>query len=172
MSSESFGMLIRILFAITIVFSSCGHVFAQENAYKIEVFKSQRVLNILNSQNTVIKTYKIALGGNPKGPKTQEGDKKTPEGLYKIASRNEKSGFHRALKISYPNSQDTQNAKKNGVSAGGDIMIHGMRNGLGWIGSWHRLYDTWTNGCIAVTDSEIEEIWALIPNNTPIEIHP
>lgn len=94
-----------------------------------------------------------------------------PEGLYKIDYRKADSSFHRALHISYPNAGDKAKARKLGVSPGGLIMIHGIKNGAGWIGNLHRFAD-WTNGCIAVTDAEIRELWRAVPNGTPIEIRP
>ena len=121
--------------------------------------------------NQVIKTYKIALGGNPVGPKQREGDHRTPEGSYVIDRRNEHSKFHRSLHVSYPNAADREHARKLGVSPGGDIFIHGLPNGYGWIGAAHRAHD-WTDGCIAVSDKEIEEIWDLVDNGTPVEIKP
>jgi len=144
----------------------------QQTAAKIVVYKAERKMELLDKTSNILKTYKIALGANPKGHKTQEGDEKTPEGLYKISGRNSNSSFHLSLKISYPNEQDIAQATKRGVSAGGDIMIHGLRNGIGWLGSAHRLYDKWTNGCIAVTNKEIEEIWNLVLDGTPVEIRP
>ena len=119
----------------------------------------------------VIKSFKIALGGEPVGPKTRQGDHRTPEGIYVIDSRNAHSKFHRSLHISYPNAADRERARRLGVSPGGDIFIHGLPNGYGWIGAAHRARD-WTDGCIAVTDPEIEEIWKLIDNGTPVEIRP
>ncbi len=88
-----------------------------------------------------------------------------------IDARNEKSDFHRALHISYPDANDLASAERRGLSAGGDIMIHGLPNGRGWMGAWHRRRD-WTAGCIAVTDKEIEEIWRVVDKGTPIEIRP
>lgn len=118
-----------------------------------------------------IKTFKIALGRQPVGPKTQQGDHRTPEGMYVIDGRNAHSKFHRSLHISYPNAADRERARRLGVSPGGDIFIHGLPNGYGWIGAAHRARD-WTDGCIAVTDQEIEEIWKLVDNGTPVEIRP
>ena len=143
---------------------------AAEQADRIVVLKSERKL-ILYSGATVLRTYKIALGAEPKGQKTRQGDHRTPEGTYIIDSRNANSHFHRALHIAYPNAEDRINAAKLGASPGGDIMIHGLPNGLGWIGRKHLLRD-WTDGCIAVTDQEIEEIWNLVPNGTAIEVKP
>jgi murein L,D-transpeptidase YafK len=111
------------------------------------------------------------LGGNPIGPKERQGDNKTPEGTYVIDARNSDSRFHLSLRISYPNERDKKRAKELGVSPGGDIMIHGIKNGLAWVGDAHAGVD-WTKGCIAVTDEEIEEIDKLAPNGTIVEIRP
>ncbi|MEM8744395.1 MAG: L,D-transpeptidase family protein [Pseudomonadota bacterium] len=139
-------------------------------ADKILVLKGERKL-VLLKRDIPLKTYEVALGWSPEGHKVQEGDGKTPEGDYLIDWRKPDSSFHRALHISYPNAADKDHARKLGVSPGGAIMIHGMRNGAGWIGKLHRFAD-WTNGCIAVTDPEIREIWRAVPNGTPIEIRP
>jgi murein L,D-transpeptidase YafK len=140
------------------------------HADKVIVVKSQRTLTLL-SQGKVLRTYKIALGGAPVGAKQQEGDHKTPEGHYLLDRRNAKSRFYKSIHVSYPNEQEKQKAAQRGVSAGGDIMIHGLRNGFGWLGATHRARD-WTDGCVAVTNAEMDEIWELVPNGTPIEIKP
>lgn len=137
---------------------------------RIVVEKSERKLSLLRNGN-VIKTYQIALGRNPVGAKQEEGDMKTPEGVYKIDSRNPQSDYHLALHISYPSPEDNARAAARGVNAGFDIMIHGLPNGKGWIGAAHRQMD-WTAGCIAVTDEEIEEIWRVVPDGTTVEIRP
>lgn len=137
-------------------------------ADRVVVYKSERKMDLL-SNGQVLRTYSIALGGQPVGHKSQEGDGKTPEGTYTIDYRNLGSQFHLSLHISYPNAVDTTQAKARGVSPGGMVMIHGLRNGIGAIGRFHRLTD-WTNGCIAVTNREIEEIVRVVPDNTPIEI--
>jgi murein L,D-transpeptidase YafK len=139
-------------------------------ADKILVEKALRQLTLFKSGKP-IKTYKIALGNNPLGAKVKKTDGRTPEGIYSIDGRNPKSAFHLSLHISYPNAADIKRAKALGVDPGGLIMIHGIKNGLGWIGKLHTLSD-WTQGCIAVTDSEIEEIWELVPNGTIVEIVP
>jgi murein L,D-transpeptidase YafK len=118
-----------------------------------------------------IKTYKVALGRHPVGPKEKQGDKRTPEGLYTIDARKDDSSYHRALHVAYPNDEDKARAAKLGVDPGGDIMIHGIRNGLGWLGPLHRTID-WTAGCIAVTDAQIDEIIKAVPIGTPVEIRP
>jgi murein L,D-transpeptidase YafK len=148
----------------------CGFSAPPQKAERVLVLKREHKLLLL-SGDTVIKTYSVALGRGGLAPKQQQGDHRTPEGMYRIDRRKENSRFHRALHISYPNETDLEHARKVGVSPGGDIMIHGITNGLGWLGSAHRLID-WTDGCVAVTDAEIEEIWAMVPDGTPIEIRP
>lgn len=145
-------------------------VLQNGSADKIIIEKKQRQL-MLMSKGAVLKTYKIALGGNPNGPKERQGDNKTPEGAYLIDSRNKNSLYHLALHISYPNERDKKRAKELGVAPGGDIMIHGIKNGFSWVGDSHTEAD-WTKGCIAVTDEEIEEISKLVPNGTVVEIRP
>ena len=137
---------------------------------RILIEKGTRRLMLI-SRGEVLKSYKIALGGNPIGPKERQGDNKTPEGTYVIDGRNRDSRFHLSLHISYPNERDKNRAKVLGVSPGGDIMIHGIKNGFSWVGDAHTGVD-WTKGCIAVTDEEIEEIDKLAPNGTIVEIRP
>lgn len=141
-----------------------------EAADKILIEKQARRLTLL-AKDEVIKTYKIALGGNPVGPKERQGDNKTPEGAYIIDSRNGNSGFHLSLHISYPNAQDKKRARELGVSPGGNIMIHGIKNGFAPVGALHAETD-WTEGCIAVTNQEMEEIYKYVPNGTIVEIIP
>ncbi|MGD9011410.1 MAG: L,D-transpeptidase family protein [Desulfobacterales bacterium] len=141
-----------------------------EPADKVLIEKKARRLTLL-SKGEVIKTYKIALGGDPVGPKVRQGDSKTPEGVYTIDSRNSNSEYHLSLHISYPNEIDKKRAKELGVSPGGNIMIHGIKNGLDWVGASHTELD-WTEGCIAVTDAEMEEIYKLVPNGTIVVIMP
>jgi murein L,D-transpeptidase YafK len=119
--------------------------------------------------NKVLKAYKVALGSVPVGPKRIQGDHKTPEGTYIIDSRNPHSQFHLALHISYPSAADRERAHRLGTRPGGDIMIHGLPNGY----SDARYARTdWTDGCIAVTNAEIEEIWRMTPTGTRVEIRP
>lgn len=142
----------------------------EQKADRIVVVKSAHTLTLL-ANDKVLKVYKVALGRGPAGPKDHEGDHKTPEGEYVVDQKNSKSRFHMALHVSYPNATDRKRAQAEGLNPGGAIMIHGIENGLGWIGFLQRDVD-WTDGCIAVTDSEIEEIWRLVPVGTPIEIKP
>ncbi len=137
---------------------------------RILIEKNERRLTLM-SNGEVLKAYRIALGGNPNGPKERQGDNRTPEGTYIIDSRNSDSDYHLSLHISYPNERDRKRAKKLGVSPGGNIMIHGLRKGCSWVGESHADID-WTKGCIAVTDEEIEEIYKLAPVGTTVEIKP
>lgn len=140
------------------------------HADRVVVLKKERTLQLLG-QGKVLKTYKIALGGDPVGPKTRQGDHKTPEGVYVLDSRNAHSHFYKAIHISYPDAEDRAAARKNRVLPGGDLFLHGLPNGYGFLGASHRLKD-WTDGCIAVTNQEMDEIWRAVPDGTPIEIRP
>ena len=137
---------------------------------RVVVRKGPRTLELYRGSQ-LLRTYTIALGRTPLGHKQQEGDGRTPEGQYVLDYRNPKSSFHRSLHVSYPAASDTTSAKSRGVSPGGMIMVHGIRNGFGFVGRLHRLFD-WTDGCIAVTDRDIEEIWRVVPDGTPILIEP
>jgi len=164
--------VILIILTLPLNMICCGNKQNQKKGKvsRILLLKGERKLT-LYSKEQIIRTYKVSLGKTPKGAKQRQGDGKTPEGLYYIDWRNPNSKFHLSLHISYPDAKDKQRAIKGGYDPGGDIMIHGMKNKLGFIGFLHRAFD-WTNGCVAVTDSEIEEIWELVPNGTPIEIRP
>jgi murein L,D-transpeptidase YafK len=167
-------MRIRVLTALA-VWLLCGLTVAQTttappHADRVVVLKKERTLQLV-SRGKVVKTYKVALGGDPFGPKTRQGDHKTPEGTYVLDFRNAHSQFHRAIHISYPNDRDRAVVRAKGVSPGGDVFVHGLPNGFGYVGAAHRLKD-WTDGCIAVTNEEIDEIWKSVADGTPIEIRP
>ncbi|NJM80579.1 MAG: L,D-transpeptidase family protein [Flavobacterium sp.] len=136
----------------------------------IIVHKSKREL-LVYAQGKLLKTYTIALGGNPIGHKVFDGDKKTPEGVYYINDKNPNSGYHKNLGISYPNEKDIEEAKKIGKPVGGAVKIHGLRNKTGIISKIHRWFD-WTLGCIALTDDEVDELYHAVPIGTKIEILP
>ena len=146
----------------------CASATNSSLADKIVIIKSTRTMTLLN-QDKVLKTYKIALGTVPVGPKQVEGDHKTPEGNYMIDAKNPKSQFHMALHVSYPSTADRERARKLGARPGGAIMIHGLAPSFAYLGPLHRQTD-WTDGCIAVTNAEIEEIWKLVPVGTRVEI--
>lgn len=164
-----------LMLTVLLCWLLCGFLAGQAikpslRADRVFVLKKERKLELMNS-GKVIKTYEVALGGDPIGAKTRQGDHKTPEGVYLLDSRNAHSKFYKSIHISYPNVQDRAAARKNGVSPGGDVFVHGLPNGYRYVGVAHRLKD-WTDGCIAVTDEELDEIWQAVPNGTPIEIRP
>jgi murein L,D-transpeptidase YafK len=139
-------------------------------AERVVVDKRAHTLTLLR-HGAALKTYRVSLGGHPAGHKREEGDERTPEGVYRIDSRNARSSAHLALHVSYPDPVDAARARARGVRPGGLIMVHGILNGLGWLGRLHRLMD-WTDGCVAVTNREMDEIWRAVPVGTPIEIRP
>ena len=116
-------------------------------------------------------SFKVAFGGNSRGHKQQEGDERTPEGRYVLDSINPYSGYYKAIHISYPNAQDRAAAKARGVRPGGQVMIHGQKNGFGWLAPLAQLFD-WTDGCIALSNADMETVWKAVDVGTPIEISP
>ena len=140
------------------------------HADRVVIEKAARRMTLFD-RGRAVKTYVISLGSNPVGAKTRQGDGKTPEGIYKVDSRNPNSRYHLALHVSYPNAIDLARARRLHVSPGGDIMIHGVPNRWRLLGGVIRRTD-WTDGCIAVSDAEIEEIWKAVPNGTVVEIRP
>lgn len=136
---------------------------AAERVDEIRVDKSERRMTLLRD-GRIVKSYRILLGDAPVGHKRQQGDERTPEGRYRITFRNDKSRFHLSLRVSYPNEADRRQARVRGVDPGGDIMIHG--------GTPPGYSRDWTDGCIALSDAQIEEVWRLVPVGTPIIISP
>jgi murein L,D-transpeptidase YafK len=135
------------------------------------VKKSEKSLYLLRD-GQVVKRYRIMLGPRPKGPKLQEGDERTPEGVYRLDRKNPNSRFYKSIRVSYPNPGDVERAQKFNVDPGNNIMIHGMKN------SWNEKTMAraekfnWTDGCIAVKNSDMDEIWEAVEIGTPIEIQP
>jgi murein L,D-transpeptidase YafK len=143
---------------------------AQDQVDLVVIYKNERLLQ-LKRRGHVIRSFDIALGIEPKGHKRIEGDGRTPEGVYTLDWRNAESQFYRSIHVSYPREQDREAAERWGASAGGLIMIHGLPNGRRASEVGHPLID-WTNGCIAVTNSEMDEIWSLVDDGTTIIIFP
>lgn len=140
------------------------------NVDRIVIEKSKRTMTLLDGTKA-IRSYKVALGGEPKGAKDRQGDHKTPEGMYTVDAKKPVSQFRKALHVSYPSEADRERARRLGVHPGGDIEIHGLGAKWGWVGAGHRATD-WTDGCIAVTNEEIDEIYPSIKVGTPVEIRP
>ena len=168
------AVFLRVLFVTFVMFglASClqlpksakHYTYHGESVTTIEVHKADRKMFLLHGHK-VLKEYHIQLGGNPVGPKHFEGDGKTPEGAYRISQHNPKSTYHLSLRISYPNDAQRAFAKKAGKQPGGDIFIHGQPY-------WTNVKGDWTVGCIAVTDKEVEEIYAMVKDGTQINIYP
>jgi murein L,D-transpeptidase YafK len=166
-----------VIFLLILVLAGLVYYFYPETKLQpdikideLVVIKSKRTMYAY-SNGKLIKVYHVALGQDPIGDKEFRGDKRTPEGRYRINDRNPKSGFHKNLGVSYPDKTDIEEAKKRGVNPGGDIKIHGLKNGFGFIGKFHRLLN-WTAGCIAVTDNEVDELYESVDNGTTIIIRP
>lgn len=140
-------------------------------ADRVLLLKSQRRL-LLIADGRAFREYQVSLGFEPVGDKLREGDGRTPEGHYILDWKNSDSEYYRSIHISYPNTADRAQARATGIEDPGDnIMIHGLGPEMAFLGKTHRAAD-WTNGCIAVTNKEIDEIWRLVPTGTPIEIRP
>lgn len=165
-----FSTLLLLLTAL--LFSGCASTPQPSFADQVVVNKSKRTLQLLHD-NKVLREYRVGLGDSPRGHKFQEGDERTPIGNYVLDWRNPNSSFRKSLHVSYPNEQDRATARVLGVSPGGMIMIHGQPN---YITSKRILKEyegrDWTDGCIAVTNDEIDEIWRLVKDGTPIRILP
>jgi murein L,D-transpeptidase YafK len=171
--------MVKRILGVLIIFSVTALVYyflpeeklpPNKKVDKLVVIKSKRIMEAY-SNGELLKRYKISIGQVPVGDKQWEGDKKTPEGRYIINGKNPNSGFHKNLGISYPNAADVAAAKLKGVSPGGEVKIHGLKNGIGFIGKFHRILN-WTAGCIAVTDEEMDELYAHVEIGTPIVINP
>ena len=157
-----------IALAMTLV--ACSRATPPTEVDSILIEKAARRLTLMHAGSPV-RSFSVSLGAQPQGHKEREGDERTPEGRYAIDARNPNSSFHLSLRISYPDAQDRARAAKAGVDPGGLIMIHGLPNGLGWFGPLHRLFD-WTDGCIAVTNAEMDQIWQSVALGTPVVIEP
>ena len=158
-----------LILIITLLLSCLIQAFGSDVDYVL-VNKSEQKMYLL-SEGERVKEYHVVFGGNPQGHKQQEGDQRTPEGKYILDYKKPDSAFHKAIHISYPNEADKARATEKGVNPGGFIMIHGQKNGLGWL-SWLSQSFNWTDGCIAVTNEEMDEIWNLVKVGTLIEIQP
>lgn len=139
-------------------------------ADRVVVHKAERRMYLMHGA-TVLRSYRVALGLNPVGPKEQEGDSRTPEGHYQLTRRNPRSEYFLSIQVSYPNDKDLQRARRNRLTPGGAIMIHGLPNDLRREPGYYEKRD-WTDGCIAVSDSDMLEIWLMTPQDTPIDILP
>jgi murein L,D-transpeptidase YafK len=157
-------LLIALMF-VGLVGCSKFRTYNGPEVTRVIVLKGERMMYLLHNKD-VLKAYPIGLGFAPTGHKEFEGDGRTPEGDYLIDRRNPNSEFHLSIGISYPNEEDRANAREAGKSPGGDIFIHGRP------AKYRKGGRDWTAGCIAVTDRQIEEIYAMVKDGTPISIRP
>ena len=164
------GTALLCAFAAAVAAEPSQSAQALEKANRVLVLKGERELELLRG-DVVLKSYPIALGRRPKGPKRREGDGRTPEGLYVIDGRLAHTPYHLALHISYPSDADRDRARNAGQSPGGAIFIHGMPRRFGHTDPV-RFFRDWTNGCIAVGNIAIEEIWNAVDDGTVVEIRP
>ena len=162
----------RIISIVFLLLAWQGTLYAGQFpvAEKIVVEKAARKLHLI-IDGEPFRTFDIALGIRPQGDKEHEGDFKTPEGAYWLDTRNPKSEFFLSIHVSYPNDDDARQARSKGLQPGGAIMIHGQPNEPTRSEAYYRTQD-WTNGCIAVSNSDMIDIWLMTPDNTPIEIKP
>jgi murein L,D-transpeptidase YafK len=158
--------LVAIFFILILPLNALG----AEKADKVLVVKSESKLYLMRNEKVLI-AFKAAFGANQKGHKQQEGDERTPEGEYILDYKKSDSAFYKAIHISYPNEVDKRRAREAGVNPGGLIMIHGQKNGFGWF-AWITQNFNWTDGCIAVSNTAMDEIWEAVNIGTPIEIKP
>ena len=164
-------VIVVLLLGVGLFYLSQNTIPLRGTISRLVVNKSKRELLAYDKQDKLLKRYRIALGSNPIGHKQMQGDGKTPEGVYVINDKNPNSIAYKNLGISYPNETDIHNARQLGKSPGGDIKIHGLMNGWGFLG-WLNRYSDWTAGCIAVTNSEMEELYRAVKIGTRIEINP
>ena len=166
--------LIRLFAALFVVFlvgwTDPSLAEPLDKADEVLVIKHERKI-YLKRKGEILRWFWVALGRKPVGQKTEIGDGRTPEGIYRIEGRDDSSDFYRALWLSYPNSADRERAQQLGVNPGGGIMIHAVPKGYEPTGPGERMID-WTDGCIAVTNADMDEIWDRVPDGTRVKILP
>lgn len=168
---KSLGLPLFLLVSAAI-YAHWPHTYLPQGlrADRVVIYKSQRRM-VLISGDRVLGEYTVALGRKD-GRKERLGDEKTPEGRYGLNTRHDRdSHYHLSLQLTYPNDDDLSRARSLGVDPGGNISIHGIRNDLWFVGRLHRIVN-WTRGCIALSNREMEDIWQVIPDNTPVDILP
>jgi murein L,D-transpeptidase YafK len=168
MSAPRSAVLVALLCASAVIHAQSD--WSDRPVDRILVVKSERKLYLLNAGN-IVRTFDVSLGLVPVGPKQREGDFKTPEGVYYLESKNSGSDYFLSLKVSYPNERDRARARERGVDPGGQIMIHGLPNEPRYAESRYRGWD-WTDGCIAVSNSDMIDLWLMTSVATAIEIRP
>jgi murein L,D-transpeptidase YafK len=158
-----------VLIALLFILQTTS-VLGEQKADAVLVVKSKNRLYLMN-KGEAFASFHVSFGSNPKGHKQEQGDGRTPEGRYILDYKNPGSEYYRSIHISYPNAKDRKEASKRGVDPGGDIMIHGQKNGYGGLSFLVQRFN-WTNGCIALSDRDMDTVWKAVEPGTPIEIKP
>lgn len=158
---RSFGLALLLLAAPALALEKADFVLVDKSDQRLYLYRGERLLAALP----------VVFGGNPQGHKQQEGDQRTPEGRYVLDYKKADSGYYRAIHISYPNAADVASAQARGVAPGGLIMLYGQRNGWGWAAFLTQRFN-WTNGCVALSDADMEQVWQSVDVGTPIELRP
>ena len=162
--------IVKIVATTIVILLYLGIAHSEQTADLVMVEKSKSRLYLMRKGETFA-SFRVAFGSNPKGHKQEQGDGRTPEGRYMLDYKNEGSAYYKSIHISYPNAKDREDARKRGVSPGGDIMIHGQKNGYGRLSILVQRFN-WTNGCIALSDRDMDLVWNAVEPGTPIEIRP
>jgi len=168
--SYRIGLFIILLIISCLLLWSATSALSVQKADAVLVIKSERRLFLMNNGKPFA-SFRATFGMNPKGHKQQLGDERTPEGHYVLDYKNRNSKFYKSIHISYPNAKDRESARKRGVNPGGEIMIHGQTNGWGWaffVVQWF----PWTDGCVALSNRDMDRVWEAVDPGTPIEIRP
>ena len=162
--------IVKIISAALAFMLYWGIAHSEQTADMVVVEKSKSRLYLMR-EGEAFASFRVAFGSNPKGHKQEQGDGRTPEGRYILDYKNSGSAYYKSIHISYPNAKDRKEARKRGVDPGGDIMIHGQKNGYGRLSILVQRFN-WTNGCIALSDRDMDTVWNAVEPGTPIEIRP
>ena len=161
---------LRIAVIVFVLLLAGGLAHSGQTADMVVVEKSESRLYLMRD-GQAFASFRVAFGANPEGHKQQQGDERTPEGKYLLDYKNANSLFYKSIHVSYPNQRDRQEARKRGVDPGGDIMIHGQKNGYGGLSFLVQRFN-WTDGCIALSNKDMDSVWDAVQPGTPIEIRP
>ena len=163
-------LIVKIVATTIVILLYLGTAHSEQTADMVVVEKSKSRLYLMR-EGEAFASFRVAFGSNPKGHKQEQGDGRTPEGRYILDYKNSGSAYYKSIHISYPNAKDRKEARKRGVDPGGDIMIHGQKNGYGRLSILVQRFN-WTNGCIALSDRDMDTVWNAVNPGTPIEIRP
>jgi murein L,D-transpeptidase YafK len=163
--------MMRLTVLSCLILTCSTAAFADRQRADLVIVNKSESRLYLQYSGKAFASFKVAFGADPKGHKQQQGDERTPEGRYTLDAKNSRSAFYKSIHISYPNAKDRAAAKARGVDPGGAIMIHGQRNGLGWLSAIAQIFD-WTDGCVALSNADMDQVWSAVDVGTAIEIQP